>query len=204
VLAVLAVLEIDRIRIDDLLSQLVHFGVAEARGASLVSISQQTTTENANAHAQLKLGFLILSDRGGRIARLFGARWGIPELLRDIHRKSGIDLPLLDRAARVGRCRSRPASSSMGLGSSPTPRSTPASPALPAVRRLASAGPPAQPARRLNREQQSTGVPRRASEPPARRPSAFLQNAPTRALLRRRKQPRPRSGTTAPERRRDD
>ena len=96
-----------------------------------MSISQQTTTENANAHAQLKLGLPILADRGGRTAQLFGARWGIPELLRDIHRKSGIDLPLLDRDARVGRCRSRPASSSMGQGSSPTPRSTPASPAAP-------------------------------------------------------------------------
>jgi hypothetical protein len=94
-----------------------------------VSISQQTATENAKAHAQLKLGFPILSDRGGRIAQLFGVRWGIPELLRNIHRKSGIDLPLLYRDARVGRCRSRPASSSMGQGSSPTPRSTPASPA---------------------------------------------------------------------------
>lgn len=68
----------------------------EARGASLVSISQQTVAENAKAHAQLKLGFPILSDRGGRIAQLFGVRWCIPELLRDIHRKSGIDLPLLN------------------------------------------------------------------------------------------------------------
>jgi peroxiredoxin len=70
--------------------------LVEARGASLVSISQQTVAENAKAHAQLKLGFPILSDRGGRIARLFGVRWCIPELLRDVHRKSGIDLPLLN------------------------------------------------------------------------------------------------------------
>jgi peroxiredoxin len=61
-----------------------------------VSISQQTVAENARAHTQLKLGFPILSDRGGRIAQLFGVRWCIPELLRDIHRKSGIDLPLLN------------------------------------------------------------------------------------------------------------
>lgn len=39
----------------------------EARGASLVSISQQTVAENAKAHAQLKLGFPIPSDRGGRL-----------------------------------------------------------------------------------------------------------------------------------------
>ncbi|MGY3618135.1 peroxiredoxin-like family protein [Bradyrhizobium sp. USDA 10063] len=68
----------------------------EARGASVVSISQQTVAENAKAHAQLKLGFPILSDLGGRIAQLFGVRWCIPELLRNVHRKSGIDLPLLN------------------------------------------------------------------------------------------------------------
>jgi peroxiredoxin len=68
----------------------------EARGASVVSISQQTVAENAKAHAQLKLGFPILSDLGGRIAQLFGVRWCIPELLRNVNRKSGIDLPLLN------------------------------------------------------------------------------------------------------------
>jgi peroxiredoxin len=68
----------------------------EARGASLASISQQTVAENAKAHAQLKLAFPILSDRGGKIAQRFGVRWCIPELLRDIHRNSGIDLPLIN------------------------------------------------------------------------------------------------------------
>jgi peroxiredoxin len=61
-----------------------------------VSISQQTVAENAKAHAQLKLGFSILSNRGGRVTQLYGVRWCIPELLRDIHSKSGIDLPLLN------------------------------------------------------------------------------------------------------------
>jgi peroxiredoxin len=61
-----------------------------------VSISQQTVADNAKAHAQFKLGFPILSDRGGRLAQLFGVRWCIPELLRNIHRKSSIDLPLLN------------------------------------------------------------------------------------------------------------
>lgn len=68
----------------------------EMQGASLVSISQQTIEENAKAHTQLKLGFPILSDRGGRIAELFGVRWRIPEILREVHMKSGIDLPLLN------------------------------------------------------------------------------------------------------------
>jgi peroxiredoxin len=68
----------------------------EAMRASVVSISLQTVAENAKTHADLKLGFPILSDRGGRIAQLFGVRWCIPEVLRDIHRKSGIDLPRLN------------------------------------------------------------------------------------------------------------
>jgi peroxiredoxin len=51
---------------------------------------------DAKAHTQLELGFPILCDRGGRIAQLFGVRCCIPELVRDIHRKSGIDLPLLN------------------------------------------------------------------------------------------------------------
>jgi peroxiredoxin len=73
-----------------------HRQLIEARGASLVSISQQTIEENSKAHTQLKLGFPILSDRGGRIAELFGVRWRIPEILRESHRKSGIDLLLLN------------------------------------------------------------------------------------------------------------
>ncbi|WP_262269427.1 peroxiredoxin-like family protein [Microvirga yunnanensis] len=68
----------------------------EALRASVVSISLQAVAENAKTHAQLKLGFPILSDRGGRIAQLFGVRWCIPEVLRDILRNSGIDLPRLN------------------------------------------------------------------------------------------------------------
>jgi peroxiredoxin len=68
----------------------------QSRRAGRLSISQQTITENAKVLEQLKLGFPILSDQGGRLAQLFGVRWRIPELLRDIHRKSGIDLPLLN------------------------------------------------------------------------------------------------------------
>jgi peroxiredoxin len=52
--------------------------------------------ENAKAHTQFKLGFPILSDRGARIAQLFGVRWWIPELLREIYGKTGIDRPLLN------------------------------------------------------------------------------------------------------------
>jgi peroxiredoxin len=68
----------------------------EERGATFVSISQQTVAENLKAHELLKLRFPILSDRGARIAEQFGVRWRVPTPLREIHRKSGIDLPLLD------------------------------------------------------------------------------------------------------------
>ena len=171
----------------------------EARGASLVSTSPQTVAENAKARAQLKLGFPILSDRGGRLAQLY---WCIPELLRDIHRAASTCRS--STATRVGRCRSWPASSSIGrdhrlLRDQPRPVRP-----LPAARRLACAGPPAQPAGRLNREQQNAGVPRPASRLPTCRPSALPQSARTSALLRRWKRPRPQPGTTAPERRRDD
>jgi peroxiredoxin len=68
----------------------------EARGATFVSISQQTVAENLKAHQLLKLRFPILSDRGARLAEQFGLRWRVPKPLRDIHRRSKIDLPVLD------------------------------------------------------------------------------------------------------------
>jgi peroxiredoxin len=68
----------------------------EAHGAALMAVSHQTVAENAKAHEQLKLGFPILSDRGGRGAQLYGVRWCIPEILRDFHKDSGMDLPLLN------------------------------------------------------------------------------------------------------------
>jgi peroxiredoxin len=68
----------------------------EKRGATFVSISQQTVAENLKVHDLLKLRFPILSDRGARIAEQFGVRWRVPKPLRELHRKSGVDLPLLD------------------------------------------------------------------------------------------------------------
>ena len=68
----------------------------EERGATFVGISQQTVAENLKAHQLLKLRFPILSDRGALIAEQFGVRWRVPKPLRDIFRKSGVDLPLLD------------------------------------------------------------------------------------------------------------
>ncbi|MFC5416342.1 peroxiredoxin-like family protein [Dongia soli] len=68
----------------------------EQRGASLLSISQQTVAENLRAHNLTMVGFPILSDRGGRVTSEFGVRWRIPQLLRECHRNNGIDLPSLN------------------------------------------------------------------------------------------------------------
>jgi peroxiredoxin len=65
----------------------------EQRGAALLSISQQTVAENLRAQNLTMVRFPILSDRGGRVTSQFGVRWRIPELLRECHRNSGIDLP---------------------------------------------------------------------------------------------------------------
>ena len=68
----------------------------EQRGAALLCISQQTVAENLRAQNLTMVRFPILSDRGGRVTSQFGVRWRIPELLRECHRNSGIDLPLLN------------------------------------------------------------------------------------------------------------
>ncbi|CAN7755382.1 peroxiredoxin-like family protein [Rhizobium sp. LjRoot258] len=67
----------------------------EARGASLVAISPQTTEENARTRRTTQVTLPILCDQGGKIALEFGVRWHIPEILQALHLKSGIDLPNL-------------------------------------------------------------------------------------------------------------
>ena len=64
----------------------------EARGASMVAISQQTAPNSRKSQRQNKLGFPILSDRGGTVAAQFGVRWTTPDYLREIHRQLGADL----------------------------------------------------------------------------------------------------------------
>ncbi|WP_198174236.1 peroxiredoxin-like family protein [Mesorhizobium xinjiangense] len=64
-----------------------------ARGASLVCVSQQTPAENRRARAIAGVTFPILGDTRGKVASQFGVRWRIPELLRDLHRAGGVDLP---------------------------------------------------------------------------------------------------------------
>ncbi len=64
----------------------------EARGASLVAISQQTAPNSRRSQRENKLGFPILGDRGGAVGALFGVRWTTPEYMREIHKQVGADL----------------------------------------------------------------------------------------------------------------
>lgn len=68
----------------------------EGRGASLVCVSQQTAKENRRAREITGVTLPILGDRGGAVASLFGVRWRMPELLRELHRAGGVDLPTLN------------------------------------------------------------------------------------------------------------
>lgn len=64
----------------------------EARGASLVAISQQTTANSRKSRRQNGLGFPILADHGGDVAARFGVRWTLSEELRATHTALGADL----------------------------------------------------------------------------------------------------------------
>ena len=65
----------------------------EARGASLLAISQQTPVNSRKAQRENALTFPILSDKGGAVGASFGLRWSVPEEMREVHRKLGGPLP---------------------------------------------------------------------------------------------------------------
>lgn len=64
----------------------------EARGATLVAISQQTAPNSRKSQRQNGLGFPILGDHGGEIAAQFGVRWTLPGYLREVQTALGADL----------------------------------------------------------------------------------------------------------------
>jgi peroxiredoxin len=68
----------------------------EERGATLIAISQQTSANSRKAQRQHNLTFPVLSDHGGKIAEAFGVRWTLPEYLRELQRKFGIDLAVVN------------------------------------------------------------------------------------------------------------
>lgn len=65
----------------------------EARGASLVAISQQSAANSRKSQRQSGLGFPILGDHAGKLAAQFNLRWTLPEYLRVAHRMLGAALP---------------------------------------------------------------------------------------------------------------
>jgi peroxiredoxin len=64
----------------------------EARGASLIAVSQQTAANSRKSQRSNKLGFPIVGDKGGELAEKFGLRWHLPEDLKTIHKQLGADL----------------------------------------------------------------------------------------------------------------
>ena len=68
----------------------------EARGASLVAISQQTLSNNGKSRRENKVTFPLLRDNRGEIGAAFGLRWVLPEDMRDLHRKLGGPLPVFN------------------------------------------------------------------------------------------------------------
>jgi len=65
----------------------------EARGATLVAISQQSAPNSRKSQRQNGLGFPILGDHGGEVAAQFGVRWTLPDYVRVTHKTLGADLP---------------------------------------------------------------------------------------------------------------
>jgi peroxiredoxin len=61
-------------------------------GASLVAVSPETPDHSLSTAEKNELTFEVLSDRGNRLARDFGLVFTLPDALRPIYEKLGIDL----------------------------------------------------------------------------------------------------------------
>ena len=64
----------------------------EARGASLIAISQQTAANSRKSQRSNNLGFPIVGDKGGELASEFGLRWHLSPDLQAVHKQLGADL----------------------------------------------------------------------------------------------------------------
>jgi peroxiredoxin len=71
-------------------------GEIEARGATLVALSEQTPANSRKSQRQNALGFPILSDHGGELAAAFGLRWTLPAYLQATHIQLGADLTVFN------------------------------------------------------------------------------------------------------------
>ena len=68
----------------------------EARGASLIAISQQTAANSRKSQRSNNLGFPIVGDKGGELASEFGLRWNLPPDLQAVHKQLGADLTVFN------------------------------------------------------------------------------------------------------------
>ena len=64
----------------------------QALGASLVAISPQTPDRAVTLAEKHNLGFELLSDVGNKVARQYGLVFSLPEPLRHLYLKFGVDL----------------------------------------------------------------------------------------------------------------
>ncbi len=67
-----------------------------SRGASIISISQQTAHESRCTEEMNNLSFPSLIDRGGEVAHAFGLRWKLSQELRSVELERGLDLPSIN------------------------------------------------------------------------------------------------------------
>ena len=65
----------------------------QALGATLVAISPQTPDNSLSLAEKHGLAFPVLSDAGNAVARRFGLVFTVPDALRAVYDKLGIDIP---------------------------------------------------------------------------------------------------------------
>ena len=65
----------------------------EALGASLVAIAPEAPTKAEATAAKNELTHEVLSDTGNAVARTFGLVFTVPESIREIYQRMGIDIP---------------------------------------------------------------------------------------------------------------
>lgn len=65
----------------------------QRRGAQLAAVSPQTPDNSLSTAEKAALSFEVLSDVGNRAARQFGIVFTLPEELRTVYERFGIDIP---------------------------------------------------------------------------------------------------------------
>jgi peroxiredoxin len=71
----------------------------EALGASLLAISPQVNPGPRATRDKLGIGFPLLTDRGNRVARLFGLTFRLPPDLIELYRRAEIDIARINGMA---------------------------------------------------------------------------------------------------------